>query len=82
VPGELFVELGMAIKRGAPAVQTLIGTYTNDDLGYIPSRPEYERGGYEISEAYKYYGYPAALAPEAGEWIVQAALDLLGSCTD
>jgi hypothetical protein len=76
VPGELFVELGLAIKRGIGAEQTVIVGYANDDIGYLPTRPAYAHGGYEILDAYKYYGYPAALAPEAGEEVVAAAIRL------
>jgi hypothetical protein len=75
-PGELFVELGLAIKAGA-AGHCFICGFSNDNIGYIPARRAYPHGGYEIAEAYKYYGYPAALAPEAGELVVTTALALL-----
>lgn len=76
VPGELFVELGLAIKRGLQPQPAFICGYANDDIGYLPARSAYARGGYEVNDAYKYYGYPAALAPEAGEAVVTAALRL------
>ncbi len=75
-PGELFVELGLAIKAGAAGHCFLCG-FGNDNIGYIPARRAYPHGGYEISEAYKYYGYPAALAPEAGELVMATAQKLL-----
>jgi hypothetical protein len=76
-PGELFVELGLAIKEGTDAGHLFISGFGNDNIGYIPTRRAYPYGGYEIQDAYKYYGYPAALAPEAGEQYVAAALGLL-----
>ncbi len=76
-PGELFVELGLAIKYGAGVQQTFICGFSNDNIGYIPARRAYPRGGYEVAEAYKYYRYPAALAPEAGERYVAAAIRLI-----
>lgn len=76
IPGELFVELGLAIKRGLHPRPAFICGYANDDIGYLPTRAAYARGGYEVNDAYKYYGYPAALAPEAGEAVVAAALRL------
>jgi len=76
VPGELFVEPGLAIKRGLQPHPAFVCGYANDDIGYLPARAAYARGGYEINDAYKYYGYPAALAPEAGEAVVAAALRL------
>lgn len=73
VPGELFVELGLAIKRRLAPRRVFVCGYANDDIGYIPVREAYSQGGYEIEEAFKFYGYPAALAPEAGERLVLAA---------
>ena len=71
-PGELFVELGLAIKAVLSPQPSFIGGFGNDNVGYLPARRAYVHGGYEIMEAYKYYGYPAALAPEAGELLVEA----------
>lgn len=76
-PGELFNELGLALKYASGAPQTFICGFANDNIGYIPARRAYPHGGYEIAEAYKYYGYPAALAPEAGESYVAAAVRLM-----
>jgi hypothetical protein len=77
-PGELFVELGLAIKQQADARHVFVCGFANDNIGYIPTRRVYPQGGYEIAEAYKYYGYPAALAPEAGELFVKTACTLTG----
>ncbi|MCB0184557.1 MAG: hypothetical protein KDE31_09835, partial [Caldilineaceae bacterium] len=76
-PGELFVELGLAIKAGAAGGHCFVCGFGNDNIGYIPARRAYPHGGYEIADAYKYYGYPAVLAPEAGELLVATALGLL-----
>ncbi|MCJ7550445.1 MAG: hypothetical protein MUQ30_12270, partial [Anaerolineae bacterium] len=76
VPGELFSGLGRQIKEALPDCQTFIVGYANGDVGYIPDRAAYGGGGYEVTDAYKYYGYPAALAPEAGEMIVRASVRL------
>jgi hypothetical protein len=78
VPGELFVELGLQIKAGAAGRSIFVCGFANDSIGYIPTRAAYPRGGYEIDEAYKYYGYPAALAPEAGEQLVTSVLEKIG----
>ena len=72
VPGELFVELGLAIKAAIRPQPSFICGFGNDNVGYLPARRAYAHGGYEIIEAYKYYGYPAALAPAAGELLVEA----------
>jgi hypothetical protein len=77
VPGELFVELGLQIKAGTAPRQLFVCGFANGNVGYIPARRAYPHGGYEIDEAYKYYGYPGALAPEAGEQIVSNVLRLI-----
>jgi neutral ceramidase len=77
VPGELFVELGLAIKRDSRLDYTFICGFANGNVGYIPTRYAYARGGYEINAAFKYYGYPTALAPEAGEQVVATAVRLI-----
>lgn len=81
-PGELFVELGLAIKSAAPIPHIFLCGFGNDDVGYIPTRWAYPKGGYEISEAYKYYGYPTALAAEAGEKLVATVNQLLKVTVD
>lgn len=77
VPAEYFVELGLQIKEGIRsngARQVMICGFANGNVGYIPARRAYPKGGYEVADAYKYYGYPAAVTPEAGEAIVVSAV--------
>jgi hypothetical protein len=74
VPGELFAAHGLEIKRRSPARHTVVLGYTNGNLGYFPTRAAYPAGGYEVESAYRFYGYPSAFAPEAGELICEAAL--------
>jgi len=68
VPGELFTDFGLQIKREVGQGSTLVAVYCNGTLGYIPTREAMESGGYE----------PAAsiLIPEGGEMITRAAIDL------
>lgn len=79
VPGELFSSLGARIKAQGSGRQVLVAGYTNGDIGYIPDAEAYAVGGYEVSDAFKYYDAPAALAPEAGERVVEAAHRLCAS---
>jgi neutral ceramidase len=81
IPGELFSELGKEIKSSTSLRQVTVLGYTNNDIGYIPVRQAYARGGYEITDAFKFYGYPAALAPEAGDLVLQSAARLLTWCS-
>ena len=79
LPGESFVEFGLEIKArgGSDRIMTL--AYANGRPGYIPHRSAYPAGGYEVDDAYRYYGYPACFAPEAGELVVETALELLAA---
>lgn len=81
LPGESFVEFGLEIKArmGNRPVVTL--AYANGRPGYIPHRSAYPAGGYEVDDAYRYYGYPTCFAPEAGELVVATALELLDEIT-
>ena len=69
IPGELFVELGLALKANPHFAQTLVAGYCNDLIGYIPTRAAYAEGGYEVDTA--------RVAPGSGEAMVEAALSSL-----
>ena len=51
--------------------------HTGATVGPVPERAAYARGGYEVEEAHRVYGFPAALAPEAGEALGAATAELL-----
>jgi hypothetical protein len=72
LPGEPFVELGLAIKLASPARRTLIAHCTSQYVGYIPSAEALKRGGHEASTRYW-----AKLVPEAFEMIRDAAIETL-----
>lgn len=70
LPGEVFVELGLAIKQGSPFRTTLVIELSNcSESIYIPNRAAYAGGSYEVTNS--------ALQPGAGEMLVEAALGLL-----
>lgn len=66
IPGELFVELGMAIKSNSYFKHTFVMGYCNDLAGYFPTREAYELGGYEVETS--------RVAQGSAEWIAQEAL--------
>lgn len=66
----------LALAQGLPADVLAVG-HTGPSLGYVPDRAAYDRPGYEVGMAHRYYGFPAALAPEAGEAMAAASADLL-----
>jgi neutral ceramidase len=69
VPGEAFVEYGLALKANPYFARTFVVCYCNDLIGYIPTREAYPQGGYEVATA--------RVAPGAGEAIVAAALSAM-----
>ncbi len=69
LPGEVFVELGLAIKKRSPFPLTFIVELANDNIGYIPDRRSYAEGNYEPESA--------RCAAGSGEKLVDVAARLL-----
>jgi len=69
LPGEIFVELGAAIKKGSPFPHTIIAELANGLIGYVPNRTAYAEGAYEVVSA--------RCAAGSGEALAEAALRLL-----
>jgi hypothetical protein len=66
LPGEIFVELGLQIKRGSPFKQTMIAELANGSIGYVPNRVAYAQGNYEVVSA--------RCAEGSGERLVDSAV--------
>src|SRR5688572_31140096 len=64
LPGEIFVELGLAIKKASPFRHTMIAELANGSIGYIPDRQAYPQGNYEVVSA--------RCAEGSGELLVEA----------
>jgi neutral ceramidase len=69
LPGEIFTELGLAIKHGSPFKKTIVITICNDRPSYVPTERAFSEGSYEVSNA--------RVKPGTGETMVATALDLL-----
>jgi len=69
LPGEIFVELGLQIKRGSPFKQTMIAELANGSIGYVPTRVAYAQGNYEVVSA--------RCAEGSGEKLVDSAIKQL-----
>ncbi len=70
LPGEAFVELGLAIKQGSPFRTTMVIELSNCvETIYVPTRAAYAHGSYEVTNS--------TTMPGSGEMLVQAALELL-----
>ncbi len=68
---EVFTEIGMAVKRLSPASHTFFASLTTGCTGYLPTRKEHARGGYEIEQVPYFYRLPAILDPGAAELALQ-----------
>lgn len=69
LPGEIFVELGLALKAASPFKHTFIAELANGSIGYVPNREAYPQGNYEVVSARAEAG--------SGEKLVETALELL-----
>lgn len=83
LPGEIFAQTGLDLRRaldGDPlAGRSMTFGFADGCPGYIPPAGEYRHGGYEVEEAHRYYGMPAAFAPGAAEALVEAARGLVAA---
>jgi neutral ceramidase len=70
LPGEIFVELGLALKKASPFKHTFIAELANDSIGYIPNREAFPQGNYEVVSSRAEVG--------SGEKLIEVALKLLG----
>jgi hypothetical protein len=71
IPGEVYVDIGLRIKRNSRHGQTYIIGYANGCLGYIPTRVAYKIRAYETAIRKVYGIYP--FKPDVGEIIIDAA---------
>src|SRR5205823_12547334 len=69
LPGEIFVELGLALKQDSPFPHPIIAELANGSVGYVPSRRAYSQGNYEVVST--------RCAEGSGELLVDAARGLL-----
>ncbi len=76
-PGEVFTEIGLAVKERSPADVTFYAGYSNGCVSYMPTAAEYPLGGYEPTYGHKTYGLPAQVAPETERLLVETAIRLV-----
>ena len=69
LPGEVFVDLGLAIKRASPFETTLVVELAHDAPGYVPTRKAFTEGSYETVNS--------RIEPGGGELLVETAVRLL-----
>lgn len=73
LPGEIFVELGLTVKRESPFSQTIVNTLCNGSIyGYVGTKEAYVQGGYEPK--LKVFN---RISPGTGERLAEAGGKLL-----
>ncbi len=74
LPGEIFVDLGLAIKKASPFPMTLVIELCNDAPGYVPTVKAFKEGSYETVNS--------RVQPGGGEKLVETATRLLKELAD
>lgn len=69
LPGEIFVEFGLALKAQAPFDQVAVVGLANDHIGYVPTEEAFRQGGYETWRTGTSWS-----APGTGEAMMEAVL--------
>lgn len=69
LPGEVFVDLGLAVKEHSPFAHTLVAELANAAPHYVPTRQAFSEGGYEVTNS--------LIQPGGGEMLTEAAIELL-----
>jgi hypothetical protein len=71
LPGEVFLEHGLAIRAGSPFGETLVAAYNDNTLQYIPTASAFPDGEYEVDGGWRY------IRPGQGERMADEAVRLL-----
>jgi hypothetical protein len=66
LPGEVFAELGMDLKKRSPFANTMVIELANADIRYVPTLRAFAEGDYEPLQS--------RIAPGSGEKLVEEAL--------
>jgi hypothetical protein len=79
IGGELFTEIGMAIKADSPFERTIVVTNAAESVGYIPSErgfalPSEKALGNRIKPGCAEAGLPATIKEMAGQLVPGAAV--------
>jgi hypothetical protein len=69
--GEVFNEIGKAIKTASPFPHTFVFTHCNGAAGYVPTSPSYPEGGYEVQSSAFAPGADDRLADEAKRMLTE-----------
>ncbi len=69
MPGELFTEFGIGLKKRSPFPNTMLIELANADIAYLPTMQGFKEGDYEAINS--------RLIPGSGEKMVDSAIEIL-----
>jgi hypothetical protein len=69
LPGEVFVDIGLAIKKGSPFATTMVVELSQDCPDYVPTKKAFVECSYETVCSW--------IEPGGGEMLVESAINLL-----
>jgi hypothetical protein len=72
LPGEPFVETGLALRRASPREFTAVVGFAEETVGYIPTDSAFQEGGYETR-----FGPWSILAPTSEDLVRREGIGLL-----
>lgn len=75
MPGEIFNQIGVQVKRASPWADTFFAGYANGYVGYVPSPDAYPDGGYEVTMA-------CQVDPEAAGILTERCTHLLNQLAE
>jgi neutral ceramidase len=75
-PGEIFSEIGLAVKQRAPGRPTLYCGYANGLVTYFATAAEYPFGGYEPGYGNRSFDLWSQVAPESERILVETGVRL------
>src|SRR3954447_5927794 len=70
-PGEVFSEIGMAVKERSPGTPTMYAGFTNGLIAYFATAAEYAHGGYEADYSCRGHGNPCQVTSECEQILVE-----------
>ena len=74
---ETFTEIGMKVKAGSPAKNTLFASISDGCISYLHTEESHTEGGYEVDVAPLAYRYPGRLQAGCEKIALDATHEML-----
>ncbi len=75
--GEIFSVTGTRIRALSKKLTLLPVSYMAPLVGYLPDQKAIQQGGYEVDDAWRFYGHPAPFASDSEQRLVAEVENLL-----